>query len=705
MSETFLEGLVVVELGERIAVGLCGGLLHRLGADVWVVEPRGAASDSCAKSAHREVLGAGKRSVSVDPGTRDGIDTLRQLTARADVVLTSSDWQYVPEADASSLLQGAAVVCDVTAFGSTGPMSGLRYTDAMVQAYAGIVDTTGSPERAPVASRLPLAECTSAVFATAGVLAAIRSRRRHPRPHRVEVAMFDAAVSMLSTFLPTHITGGSPRRIGNRHPSMSPWNAYGARDGWLLLCSASDEMWGRVCEVVGRPELKDDPRFRNMAGRVTNAAAADAALQPWIAEHTVAQCIEAFGKAGVPCGPVATIQELLRDARQEGRQEICEIRDGSGSLYVPGPLIHGAPACGRAPSARLRPGTLRELPGRLPTPGAASFRAEAGTRVLEGVRVVEMGNYTTAPLAARNLGALGAYVVKVEPPNGELSRASPPHRDGQSYFCTMSNSDKRSVAVDLRSEEGRALFRSLLERADVFVENMKPGVLARFGFAPEEIARLNPRLVYCSISGYGTSSPFADRPAMDATIQGTAGIMDLTRGEGVPYKIGISISDLLGGQFALVAILAALDYRRRTGRGQALYLAMQELSVWLTQFAWNDQGSWPSAAVLACRDGYVCVESDGLEPDALAHYTREEAVPVLAARGVRAARVNSVSEVATCAQATARGLIVERAARDGRLWPLLASPIRLEPFPVEVRRAIGAVGGDLDEVRRDWELP
>src|SRR5690606_36772469 len=147
--------------------------------------------------------------------------------------------------------------------------------------------------------------------------------------------------------------------------------------------------------------------------------------------------------------------------------------------------------------------------------------------------------------------ALGAYVVKVEPPNGELSRASPPHRDGQSYFCTMSNSDKRSVAVDLRSEEGRALFRSLLERADVFVENMKPGVLARFGFAPEGSARLNPRLVYCSSSGYGTSSPCADRPAMDATIQGTAGIMDLTRGEGVPYKVGISISDLLGGQFAL----------------------------------------------------------------------------------------------------------------------------------------------------------
>jgi crotonobetainyl-CoA:carnitine CoA-transferase CaiB-like acyl-CoA transferase len=704
VSDTFLADVVVVELGERTAAGLCGALLHRLGAEVWVPKPRSVVPPPDSKWAHGALLGAGKRSLTVELESSAGAEPLRRLVERADVVLTTSDWQPVFGPRLEALLREAPIVCDVSAFGSTGPLAGEAFTDGMVQAFAGMVDTTGRPDRAPVPSRVPLAECTSAVFAAAGVVAALRSHRRSARAHRVEVAMFDAAFSMLSTFLPTHITGGAPRRIGNRHPSMSPWNAYHARDGWLLLCSASDEMWGRACEVVGKPELKHDPRFRNMAGRVENAEAADAALEPWIAQRTVAECVEAFIRAAVPCGPVCTVPHVLRDASLLARQAFCELNDGGQKVRVPGPLIHGSPARGRAPTSLLRANSLADLPARRVVARSAISDGAAGARVLDGLRVVEMGSYTTAPLAARNLGALGAYVVKAEPPNGELSRASPPYRDGQSWFCTMSNSDKRSVAVDLRTAEGRALFRVLLERADVFVENMKPGVLARFGFGPAEIARLNARLVYCSVSGYGATSPLADRPAMDTTIQGMAGIMDLTRGEGVPYKTGVSISDLLGGQFALLAILAALEYRERTGRGPTIDLSMQELSAWLTQFEWNVPPNRPAGEVLQCRDGCVYAEGE-VAREAVRDRTRAEAVKMLAARGVRAAPVNTVSEVAMHPQTAARGLIVERPAKNGRTWPLLASPIRLEPYAVEVRRAIGAVGEDLDEVRRDWALP
>jgi len=513
--------------------------------------------------------------------------------------------------------------------------------------------------------------------------------------------MFDTAVSMLSTFLPTHFTGGAPRRMGNRHPSMSPWNAYAARDGWVLLCSASDEMWGRVCGVVGRPELTREPRFLKMGDRVAHADAADAAIEPWIARHTVAECVDAFSGASVPCGPVSTIDDVLADPSLHARDAFVSL--DCGSLRVPGPLIHGAPARGRAPRARLRAAAASERPAARRR-SAACVQTRDG--VLAGVRVVEMGSYTTAPLAARNLGALGAYVVKAEPPAGELSRASPPYRDGQSYFCTLSNSDKRSVAVDLRTPEGRDRFRALLSRADVFVENMKPGVLTRFGFGPETIARINPRLVYCSVSGYGASSPLAGRPAMDTTIQGTAGIMDLTRGGGVPFKVGISISDLLGGQFALAAILAGLEYRERTGRGPFMDLSMQELSAWLTQFYWNGSAAPRSSGrVLPFRDGHVYVAGEDPVPHTeLIGLTRAEALAVLGAQGLRCAPVMSVSEVAAHAQSVERELFVDRPAKSGAAWPLLASPIRLHPFPARVRRALGAVGEDLAEVAQDWAL-
>ncbi|OGA55346.1 MAG: hypothetical protein A3F74_12530 [Betaproteobacteria bacterium RIFCSPLOWO2_12_FULL_62_58] len=719
MEDTFLHDVIVIEFGDRLATGLCGGLLQRLGADVTVIEPPQGDAMRESKWPHRALLGAGKRGLVVDLQVAEDVEVFRCLLQRADVVLTSSDWRPHIPPQVQSLIEAAAIVCDVSAFGTSGPLSGERYTDSMMQAFAGLMDTTGMPDQEPMPTSIPITECTAAVFAAAGVLAAVRGGRASGAAQRVEVAMFDTALTMLSTFLPKHFTGESPQRMGNRHPSMSPWNAYHARDGWLLLCSASDDMWGRVCEVIGRPELKRDPRFSSMGGRVEHADKADAAIEPWIASHTVGQCLKAFNAASVPSGPVYTIAEVLSDRSIRARGAVCSVRDPQSGkdLLVPGRLVHGFPAQGRAPIeglASVRDSSLRGK--RSKGCGPVATTSPHLESVLAGVRVLEMGNYTTAPLAARNLGAFGAYVVKIEPQSGELSRASPPYSDGQSYFCTLSNSDKRSVAIDLRAGEGQTLFRNLLSRADVFVENMKPGVLERFGFGPQQIASINPRLVYCSVSGYGANSPLADRPAMDTTIQGMAGIMDLTRRRGVPFKVGVSISDILGGQFALVAVLAGLEYRSRTGTGQFIDLSMQELSAWLTQFQWNESAETAAGRLLRCRDGYVYVVSapaargadeTGPHPELEERHagmTKAEVAADLTARGIRCAPVNSVSEVASHAHTRARDLIVRKPSSNGKVWPLLASPIRLSPFPAVVRRALGAVGEDLQEVLRDWEL-
>ncbi|HEX2828431.1 MAG TPA: CoA transferase [Burkholderiales bacterium] len=696
MQETFLEPIAVVELGDRLATGLCGGLLQRLGAAVYVVEPSNVPDDSHSKWPHRALLGAGKSSVALDADRPADVERVCALLERCDAVVTSSDWRSTLPQALHAALERVPVICDVTAFGASGPLAGAQHTDGMVQAFSGMMATTGDPQSDPVATRVPIAECTSAVFAAAAIVAALRARRASGEPQRAEVALFDVAVSMLATFLPKYFDGGAPTRIGNRHPSMSPWNAYHARDGWLLLCSASNDMWGRVCEVVGQPELKLDPRFATMGGRVANADEADASIAPWIAAHSVAECLEAFNRASVPCGPVYELAAVLEDRNVHARSAVCEIAPAGSAeaLRVPGALFHGAPAEGVAPMAALAP--AREIPER-----QARSRSKERGPLLEGLRVLEMGSYTTAPLAARNLGAFGADVVKLEPPAGELSRVSPPYRDGQSYLCTLSNSDKRCVVVDLRTDQGRALFRALLEKADVFVENMKPGALDRFGFGADALAALNPRLVYCSISGYGAGSPLADLPAMDTTIQGMAGVMDLTRRDGIPYKTGVSISDLLGGQFALLAILAALDYRDRTGAGQFIDLSMQELSVWLTQLEWNGDGP-QAGSLLRCLDGDVYVEGPQPTEFESSALTRDAALAALRARGVRCAPVSSVSEAAGHAQTRARELIVERPAGNGRVWPLLACPIRLAPVGPTVRRALGAVGEDGEEVMRDW---
>lgn len=718
MKDTFLDNVSVVELGERLSVGLCGGLLQRLGAKVLAVEPAPATFVTPARAskwAHGPALTAGKQVVQVDFEDQRELAALADVIRNADVILTSSDHATTLDTMLKEMLHQQPVLCDITAFGASGPCAGSDYSDAMMQAIAGLMDTTGSVSGPPTASKVPISESAAAVFAAAGVLCALRGHRLTAGPQRVEIAMFDAAVSLLSTFLPGHFAGATPQRIGNRHPSMSPWNAYPAKNGWVLLCSASNEMWKRVCGVIGRGDIESDERFATMPGRVKDADAVDAALAPWIREHTVHNCVEQFTAAGVPCGPVFTMDELLADTDLLAQGALAKLHDpDSGtSVTIPGPLIRGSRASGVTPATiSQRACSIRDMHTESPrgqVRSATPSGAPPSAGVLDGIRVLEMGSYTTAPLAARNLGALGAYVVKLEPPTGELSRASPPHADGQSYFCTLSNSDKRCVVVDLRKDEGKRLFTQLLARADVFVENMKPGALERFGFDRTHVESINPEMVYCSVSGFGAGSPLAGRPAMDATIQGMAGIMDLTRANATPYKTGISIADITGGQFALLAVLAGLEYRERTGKGQFIDLSMLEVSAWLTQPCWNTStGSQTDGRVIQCDDGYVYIESPANTADAwaqtCANMNKNDAVRYLAAQGLRCAPVNSVSEVAAHPQTRARELIVQGIARDGRSWPLLACPITLHPQRAAVRRAIGAVGADLHEVLQDWGM-
>ena len=323
-----------------------------------------------------------------------------------------------------------------------------------------------------------------------------------------------------------------------------------------------------------------------------------------------------------------------------------------------------------------------------------------------GLRVIEIGQYTTAPLAARQLASLGAEVLKVEPLAGEASRAWPPHQAGTGYFFAMSNSGKRSVALDLRDAADREIFQGLLETADVLVENMKPGSLTRLGYDPAALERINPRLVYCGISGFGASSVHPGRPAFDTVVQAMSGIMDLTRVEGVPTKLGISAGDITGGLFACFAILALLEYRDRSGQGQAIDLAMQDAAVWMTQTNWN--GETPEdLTMITCRDGHVAVAADAAAVAAkeqemgiaFAALERAAAASALSQAGFAATIVRSVAEVADDPATVAAGVVNWRHS-DGLDWPLLGPPFRLSRTPAVVGEPIGPLGEGNDDAAR-----
>jgi crotonobetainyl-CoA:carnitine CoA-transferase CaiB-like acyl-CoA transferase len=382
---------------------------------------------------------------------------------------------------------------------------------------------------------------------------------------------------------------------------------------------------------------------------------------------------------------------------------------------------------------------------------------------LHGVRVLDLSRVLAGPLCTMMLGDLGAHVLKVERPgSGDDTRTwgppwaqGPDGREAAYYLCA--NRNKRSAAADLKSEEGRAFVRSLAARADVLVENFAPGMLDGWGLGYDALAAINPRLVFCSITGYGSDGPEAGRPGYDFAVQARAGWMAVTGDPfGAPTKAGVAIVDVLTGQNAAVAILAALRERDASGRGQRIEVGLFDSAVAglinVTQAAlvtekeptrWGNahptivpyqafDGSDRTFVVAVGNDAQwrrLCdaIGADDLAADArfatnpgrIEHRaqvvgaladrfrarTAAEWLAVMEAAGVPCAPVQGVRE------ALADPVLTER---DG-LWPMtgatygtvptLASPMRLSRTPASLRDPAPALGEHTDDVvRRGWSV-
>ncbi|HEY9347712.1 MAG TPA: CaiB/BaiF CoA-transferase family protein [Inquilinus sp.] len=383
---------------------------------------------------------------------------------------------------------------------------------------------------------------------------------------------------------------------------------------------------------------------------------------------------------------------------------------------------------------------------------------------LAGLKVLDLTRVLAGPSATQILGDLGADVVKVERPDvGDDTRKwGPPFlqdADGadttESAYYLSANRNKRSIAIDFTQEDGRALLRRLVAQADVLVENYKLGDLARYGLGYDDLKDEFPALIYCSITGFGQTGPYAARAGYDYLVQAMGGIMSLTGPtDGEPMKVGVAIADLMTGTYATIGILAALDHRRRTGRGQMVDMALLD-----TQVAWlSNAGQYyltsgvptprtgnghptivPYQAFRAADEYLILAVGNDSQfakfcdvagrPELAADSrfatnqarvrNREVLVPIVAgliaekprgfwlealeARHVPCGPINTIDEVFADPQVVARGMRIEM---PHPLAPdpvaLIGSPIRLSETPVSYRHAPPACGADGVEVLRDW---
>jgi len=195
---------------------------------------------------------------------------------------------------------------------------------------------------------------------------------------------------------------------------------------------------------------------------------------------------------------------------------------------------------------------------------------------LNGIRVLDLSRVLAGPYCTMVLGDLGADVIKVESPEGDETRGwGPPFAEGESAYYLCINRNKRSIIVDFKTDEGRAILHTLIKRSDVLVENFRPGTLARSALDFEAASVINPSLIYCSMTGFGQTGPLRDKPGYDFMIQAMSGLMSITgEPDGEPMKVGVAVADLFAGQNAVIAILAALQVRTQTGRGQHLDISL-----------------------------------------------------------------------------------------------------------------------------------
>jgi crotonobetainyl-CoA:carnitine CoA-transferase CaiB-like acyl-CoA transferase len=209
---------------------------------------------------------------------------------------------------------------------------------------------------------------------------------------------------------------------------------------------------------------------------------------------------------------------------------------------------------------------------------------------LQGIRVLDLSRVLAGPYCTMVLGDLGADVIKVEPPEGDETRAwGPPFVEGESAYYLCVNRNKRGIVINLKTDDGKKILRDLALQSDVLVENFRPGTLEKFGLDFETLHELNPKLIYCSITGFGQTGSMRDKPGYDFMIQALGGLMSITgEPEGEPMKTGVAVVDLFAGQNAVIAILAALQARTLTRQGQHLDIALFDSQLgWLANVASN----------------------------------------------------------------------------------------------------------------------
>lgn len=667
MTESLLSPYRALDLADGRG-HFCGKILADLGADVIKIEPPGGDPSRNTgpfyhdtphpeRSLYWWAYNTSKRSATLDIGTSSGKEAFRRLVSHSDFVVESFSPGYMDSLglgyDALSQINPRLVVVSITAFGQAGPYRDLKAPDIVLMAMGGQMFSAGYPDRPPVRISFPQAYLLAGAHGAAAAMVALTYRLRTGQGQHVDISAQACVTRLLSGELSLWEFDGelSPRE-GSERPASGGLKVrivWPCKDGSVTFRPGIGGYlrglrplveWMASENAAGILKDKDWSSFSPLVSFTKEVESWQDIFGAFFLQHTKAELYEGALQRHIPLFPVSTPREVVHDHQLAVRTFWVTVEHPELGASFPYP---GAPAklpltpwkIQRRPPltgehtdevlASSSTGTAR----RAPTQAMLNEPNEPGGGALAGIKVLDFTWFLAGPLITKYLADFGAQVIKVESPgNFDMTRASPPFKDGKpgpdrSASFRYYNTSKMDMSLKLSTTQGQELARKLAAWADVVVENFTPGVLGRWGLGYEGLRRVNPNLIMLSTSNQGQSGPHSRHPGFGWNLSGLGGFNHLT---GWPDREGLqpnaAYNDFATPWLGVVAILGALDCRRRTGKGQYIDLSQYEaglgfLSVPLMDFAINgreetrqgnhDEAACPHAAYPCRGEDRWCV--------------------------------------------------------------------------------------------------
>lgn len=572
----------VLDMTHGVAGPFGTQILADLGAEVIKIEPPNG-DESRGKPEKYAALNRGKKSVTADLNSEEDRNRILEIACDTDILVEDlgphrADLLNLGYQDICAV-KPDIIYISITGYGHDGIFSSYSDSDAIVQALSGIMSITGQEGGTFTKVGFPVADVFTGIHAAISALAGILYRRKNHIGLYADIAKLSVMLAAMPDSLAKFLnTGRISRPKGSRHQLVGFFQPVKTKDGHVTIMAAQDHQFAALIKVLGLEGLDRDERFNNMFVRCINALALEEIIQAKTTLYTTDELMTMLLENKIAAGPIYPLETTLSGPYVKSKDLIIQLQDAQNHLFksigFPVRFDKFSTSCNTFLSEK---GAYNSVSSTKASGSQLSCDPDAHGKPLSGIRILDLTLFMAGPLGIEILENLGAEIVKVEREDtiSDFARTTEPTFGTTSAYFVSLNGGKKDIALDLKSSSHRDLLLRLAEKCDVFAENFRPGVTERLGITYEDILKVNPSVIYSSVSGFGQTGPFSRRGCVDTVAQGMSGLMSITtRKDESPIRVGTSISDVCAALFESVGILAAIVFRDENRAGIHVDTAM-----------------------------------------------------------------------------------------------------------------------------------